>query len=100
VVKDDNRERVMMLYSRGRVVTTTVRGYTPAAQIGRYLSDVGHFMRWNDPTFLAPHVGESVTDIHGHRHVFETNENRLYELHETANESIEDIYDIPGNPVS
>lgn len=94
VVGHDARLRQLPLYSRGRAVTITVAGYEPAALIGRYMAAVRAFLESNDPANLAPFVGESVADVAGKRHVFETRPNVLYRLAAAPAESFEQVYRI------
>ncbi len=93
-VGHDPRPRELPVYSRGRAVAITVAGYEPAALIGRYMAAVRAFRDSNDPANLAPFVGESVTDVKGKRHVFETRPNVLYRLTVAPAESFEQVYRI------
>lgn len=93
VVGDDKRSRVMLLYSDGETISVTVRP-DEAERIGRYTSSVGHFLASNDPAFLKPFEGQSVTDTTGRSHPIETDPNALYRLAETGGGSFEEIYRI------
>lgn len=93
-VGHDPRPRRIQLFSRGREVTITVPGYEDAALVGRYLAAVRAFLGSNDPSYLDPFVGETVTDVRGTRHGFETRPNVLYRLAAGRGESFEQIYRI------
>jgi len=93
VVQDD-RVRVMPIFSAGRSITVTIAGYEQAARAGRYMAAVGAFRDSNDPSYLAPFVGEFVTDVQGKRHVFETRPNTLYRLAIGGDDPFEQIYRI------
>lgn len=87
----DRRRRQMLLFSDGEVLKVMVR---PAAarEIGRYLAAVGQFLGSNDPEFLAPFRGRSITDTSGRGHPFETDPDTLYELDATGSETFETVY--------
>lgn len=93
VIGDDKRSRVMLLYSHGEPIIVSVRP-EESERVGRYTSAVGHFLASNDPAFLKPFEGQSVTDTTGRSHPFETDPNALYRLAETGGGSFEDIYRI------
>jgi len=94
MVGDDPRPRVLPLYSAGQIQRITVQGYPDAAQVGRYMAAVKQFLDTNDPSVLEPFVGQSVTDVNGKQHVFETRPNALYRLTASRGEAFEDIYRI------
>ena len=93
VIGPDTRPRIMRMFSDGEIIVVTVDP-EEAAKIGGYLSAVGHFLNSNDPGFLKPFASESVTDITGETHSFETDPNALYRLDVTGGGSFEDIYRI------
>ncbi len=93
VVQDD-RVRIMPIFSGGRSITVTIAGYEQSVLAGRYLAAVRAFRDSNDPSSLTPFVGEFVTDIHGKRHVFETRPNVLYRLALGDDDPFEQIYRI------
>jgi hypothetical protein len=86
--------RRMPIYSRGRQIVVTVGDFPSASLIGRYMSTVGHFRRTNDVKLLQPFVGQSVADISGKKHPFETNPNTLYRLASAGGETFEQVYRI------
>lgn len=93
IIGPDHRPRRMQLYSRGRVIVVNV-GPDEAAGIGQYMSAVGLFLDRNDPAFLAPFHGRSVTDLAGRRHPFDADPNALYRLDSTGSERFEEVYRI------
>jgi hypothetical protein len=93
IVRDD-LPRQMLLYSGGKEITITVANRRIASIIGLYMSQVGQFVRTNDPSWLSLFEGRSVTDINGVKHPFEVDPNQLYELTTTGTESFESIYRI------
>ncbi len=93
VVQDD-RVRIMPIFSGGRSITVTIAGYEQSALAGRYMAAVRAFRDSNDPSSLEPFVGESVTDIHGKRHIFEIRPNTLYRLALGDDDPFEQIYRI------
>lgn len=93
VVQDD-RVRVMPIYTAGRSITVTIAGYEQSALAGRYMAAVRAFRDSNDPSYLAPFVGEFVTDVRGKRHVFETRPNSLYRLALGDDDPFEQVYRI------
>jgi hypothetical protein len=86
--------RRMLLYSNAKALTITVGDFDSASSIGRYMSAVSKFLRTNNPSGLGEFVDESVTDISGKTHVFETRRNALYRLDSANDQSFEQIYRI------
>lgn len=93
-VIQDNRVRLMPIFSAGRSLTVSIAGYEQSALVGRYVAAVRAFRDSNDPSYLTPFVGEIVTDVRGTRHVFETRPNRLYRLALGDDDPFEQIYRI------
>jgi hypothetical protein len=89
-----NLPRRMLLYSDGKAVMVTVGRFSSASLIGRFMAAVGKFLRLNDQKLLQPFVGQSVTDISGKKHSFETNPNTLYRLTSANGETFEQVYRI------
>jgi hypothetical protein len=56
------------------------------------MAAVGNFRATNDRDFIKPFVGQSVSDISGRRHPFETNPNILYRLASVGGETFEQVY--------
>jgi hypothetical protein len=78
VIRDD-RPRQFPFYSQGRLVSPWL---TPkeASKAGKYDGAVDVFLQTGEAALIEPFLGESVIDIYGHRHPFETDLNLLYEL--------------------
>jgi hypothetical protein len=86
--------RRMKLFSNGKDISVIVGDFDAASKIGRYMAAVGKFLRTNNSTALGEFVGQSVTDITGKTHVFETRRNTLYRLAAATDHSFELIYRI------
>ena len=84
--------RRMLLYSDSRAVVITVGTFEEASLIGRYNAAVRNFLRSNNPKYLEPFVGRSVTDITGASHNFETDPRRLYRLSHAGEDDFSQIY--------
>ncbi len=93
VTGPDKRSRRMLLYSRGGAITITVN-LDNAEQIGAYMASVRAFLGSNDPSYLDFFDGQSVADVTGKKHPFETDPNALYRLADTGSENFEDVYKI------
>ncbi len=93
-VLQDQVERRLLVYSRGRAEVITVRGSDPASLIGRYMNAVRKFLRTNDASNLAPFRGDSVQDLQGTRYPLETRPNVLYRIDASEPESFEQVYRI------
>ena len=91
VVKDDDRVREVLTYSRGRKETIQIPGFAQSSKWGSYMSGVGEFLATNDPAMLEPFVGDGITDIRGRSHLFETRPNVLYRISQTSTESLEQL---------
>ena len=94
VKEEDGRERVVPIYSKGKRVEVTVKGYEDARKAGSYMGTVGHFLATNDPKVLGPFKGEGVTDTKGKFHPFEMRPNVLYRLASEGPEPWEEAYRI------
>jgi hypothetical protein len=86
--------RRMQLFSNGKELAVIVGDFDAASKIGRYMAAVGKFLRTNNPDGLGEFVGQSVRDISGKAHVFETRRNSLYRLASATDQSFEQIYRI------
>jgi len=86
--------RRMLLFSNGRTLQVVVGDFDAASKIGRYMSEVGEFLRTNKPAGLQEFEGASVTDVSGKAHPFETRPNALYRLASAHDQSFEHIYRI------
>ncbi len=79
---------------RRQSVQVVVGDFASASKVGRFMSAVSHFSRTNDPAGLREFAGESVTDVSGRTHPFETRPNALYRLASAHDQSFEQIYRI------
>lgn len=93
VTGPDKRTRSMLLYSKGEAITVTVN-LDNAEQIGAYMASVRAFLESNDPGFLDLFEGQSIVDVAGKKHPFETDPNALYRLADAGAENFEDVYRI------
>lgn len=57
-----------------------------------YDAAVARFLQTNDPAFLAPFAGRSVSDVTGRSYPFETDPNKLYRIAQTDSCKFEDVY--------
>jgi hypothetical protein len=78
VVRDKRINR-LPLYTKGNVRTVRV-DYDGAKLVGRFMGAVRRFLASNDVAYLRPFDGESVIDVSGIRHPFETSPEVLYML--------------------
>jgi len=93
-IGQDVRVRELPIFSRGKEQVIRVRGYAPAVDVGRYMAAVGRFLETNDPGYLAPFEGLSVTDVSGQSHALETRPNVLYRLDQAGGAPFEQVYRI------
>jgi len=97
VFKRDRRFRHMPVYSAGKRIVITVHNSVTARRIGQYMNAVKQFFQSEDPAYLAPFHGQSVRDVLGKRHTFETRPNVLFRLDASGMEPFELVYAI-GTP--
>ena len=93
VVTEDRRTRQMLLFSAGDILQVLL-SWEAASLVGRYMAAVGRFLETNDPTHMQPFAGQSVIDVYGTAHPFETRPNVLYRLDATGGETFEQVYRI------
>ena len=86
--------RQMLLYSRGQAISIIVGDFASASRIGRFMAAVRNFLTSNNPTELVEFVGESVRDVSGATHDFETRPNALYRITSSSDQTFEQIYRI------
>ncbi len=91
VLLPDKRQRRMLMYTNAEARTVTV-GLSEAARVGAYMSGVSRFLETNDLGLIVVFKGNSVTDVRGAKHPFETNPNTLYRLAHTGDETFEQVY--------
>jgi hypothetical protein len=84
----------MRWYSRGQAISIVVGDFASASKVGRFMAAVGKFLTANNPAGLAEFVGESVRDVSGTTHVFETRPNALYRITSSTDQTFEQIYRI------
>lgn len=89
---DERTRPPIAIFSEGREIEVTVKGYEQAKLASDYLNAVKRFLGTNDPSHLDPYRGQSIVDAHGRRHVFETDENTLYRLNESGDQPYESMY--------
>jgi len=92
--QNDQRRRVVGIYSEGQFIRVTVGTFKMASLVGSYTSAVKTFLETNDHRYLRRYVGERVTDVKGRLYTFETRPNQLYRLNDIGHESFEEIYRI------
>jgi hypothetical protein len=90
----DRRKREMPLFTSGQIQTITLKNYKDSQSVGKYMAVVSKFLSTNDESVLREFVGESVLDVKGKRHSFETRPNVLYRLSSTQTETFEEVYRI------
>lgn len=88
----DNRDREMLVISRGVSKTRTLRGFENASVNGRYLAVVDKAVSTNTPDLLRPFEGVFITDAKGKRHPLETDLNTLHHLRNVGSEVFHDVY--------
>jgi hypothetical protein len=90
----DKRNRVLPIFSGGRLQIITVANFAEASHGARFMSAVNQFLDTNDESFLNGFIGDSVVDVRGRRYYFETGRNVLYRLNASQTETFEEIYRI------
>jgi hypothetical protein len=92
IIQDD-RPRQFPFYSEGRLVSPWLAP-KDASKAGKYDGAVDMFLETGEAALIEPFIGESVVDIHGKRHPFETDLNTLYELDAAGELNFPEIYKI------
>lgn len=88
----DDLPRRMLLFSQGRQIEVVLGSFDSASLVGCYLHAVREFLETRRISVLAPFSGESVRDIAGKTHPFETRPNVLYRLAGSGEHAFEQIY--------
>lgn len=88
----DNRDRQMLVISRGVAKIRVLRGFDQPSLNGRHLAAVGQFIGSNKIEFLLPFEGQSVVDARGKSHPLETDPNILHRLASAGSEVFHDVY--------
>lgn len=91
---NDQRQRDVVVYSRGRAHTIRVANYDQSRVTGEYMDAVGDFLKTNNIAHLQPFRGVVVTDITGKRFPLETDPNVLYAIHAQDQPSFDQVYQI------
>jgi hypothetical protein len=89
----EDAPREMLLLSNGQQIRITVPDLATAGAIGRYWNAVKQLLRNNEPEYLEPFAGKTVTDSAGQTHPFETDPNTIYQLSHTE-ATFEQVYRI------
>lgn len=88
----DNRDRKMLVISRGLAKSRVLRGFDEASLNGKHLAAVGQFIGSNKIELLLPFEGQSVIDARGKSHPLETDPNILHRLASAGSEVFHDVY--------
>ena len=88
----DQRQREMLVASRGEVQRRDLRDFDQASLNGEHLNAVKKFLNSNDAGLLAPFVGKSVIDAKGDAHPLETDPNALHRLASAGSEVFDQVY--------
>jgi hypothetical protein len=89
-----NLPRRVRVFSKGKSLEITVANVSDSSLAMTYMSAVRRFRDTNDLSLLTPFTGQSIRDIAGNEHLFETNPNVLYRLSAGSEHSFEQIYRI------
>jgi hypothetical protein len=90
----DKRPRRVMTITQGRERVVVVRDFEEASRWGRYVYDVGEFLRTNEPELLTPHRGRGVWTNDGRFIAFETSPNALHRLASAGLPVFHEVYEI------
>ncbi len=90
---EDKRPRQFPFYSNGKLVSPLL-GPSQVSKAAVYMHAVREFLPSGDAGLLTPFVAEGARDLSGMFHLFETDENTLYELDSTGELSFPEFYRI------
>lgn len=93
----DNRPRQVPMIKGSSQSAIIVPDFDTASQVGTYHNAVGRFLRTQQLSFIQPFEGQSVRDIRGREHVFETDPNALFRLAAKDEPEFHEIYQIISN---
>jgi hypothetical protein len=93
-IMTDDRPRRVQTISRGRALTVVVAGFAEASRWGRYVNDVGDFLRSNEIELLAPYRGRGVRTTDGRIIPFETDPNAIHRLANAGLPAFHEVYEI------
>lgn len=88
----DQRPREMTAITINGVRVLKVAGFDQTSLIGRHEAAVKNFLQTNDAALLAPFKGQSVKDVKGRTHFFETRPNTIHRLANSEPEAFEMVY--------
>ena len=88
----DNRPREMTVATRGKSLRIRLRDFEQASINGKHQAAIGKFLESNEPSFLAPFVGQSVIAANGQTHLLEIDPNTLYRLAAEGEGVFHEIY--------
>ena len=88
----DNRDREMLVISRGVAKVRVLRGFDQPSLNGRHLAAVRQFLPSSKIELLLPFEGLSVIDARGKSHPLETDPNILHRLASAGSEVFHDVY--------
>ena len=90
---NDQRPRRFPLYSDAQLKAPMLNP-SETSRASKFMHAVGPFLSSGELEFLAPHIGQGVTDVQGRFHPFETDPNRLYELDARGELNFPEFYKI------
>lgn len=92
--KENNIQREMQIYERGKINSIIVRNSKDASLIGRYYNDVKHGLMTGDWRPMQKYKKRKIRDVKGKVHRLETNPLKIQDI-ELAKEEPEffDIYE-------
>lgn len=93
----DNRPRQVPMIKGSSQTAIIVPDFDTASQVGTYHNAVGRFLRTQQLSFIQPFEGQSIRDIRGREHIFETDPNSLFRLAAKDEPEFHEIYQIISN---
>lgn len=93
---DRRPRRIPMIVGDGQRAIT-VPGFEEASLAGQHHNAVGRFIRSGDLSHLAAFQGQSITDVKGRKHPFETDPNALFRFAAKDEPAFHEIYQIVSN---
>lgn len=93
----DDRPRQVPMINGSRQRAIIVPDFATASSVGRHHNAVRRFLRTQQLSFLEPFEGQSVRDIRGREHPFETDPNSLFRLAAKDEPEFHEIYQIIQN---
>lgn len=91
---ENNIQREMMIYEKGKPVAIIVRNSKDASLIGQYFNDVKRFLETGDKTLLTKYKKRVIRDAKGKKHKLETRPEKIIQIEERKEEpEFFDIYE-------